>query len=146
MLDPSPPHVRSLAHLREAAVLVVEDNLADFVLRACLLAYLGVTWCEWKTSGWQVGEIAETSTNIDLILMDIRRPAQDSYVMLAKIRAVRRLKDAIIVAVTADASEEQVAKARAAGFDAFLAKPLDPDRFPGQIRRVFKGEAVSETY
>ena len=63
--------------------------------------------------------------------MDIRRPDEDSYVTLAKIRTMRRLEDAIIVAVAADAGEEQLAKARAAGFDAFLAKPPDPDRFPG---------------
>jgi two-component system cell cycle response regulator DivK len=33
-------------------------------------------------------------------------------------------------------------KARAAGFDGFLGKPLDPDRFPDQIRRILGGEEV----
>jgi two-component system cell cycle response regulator DivK len=35
-------------------------------------------------------------------------------------------------------------KARAAGFNGFLGKPLDPDRFPEQIRRIMNGEAVWE--
>jgi two-component system cell cycle response regulator DivK len=35
-------------------------------------------------------------------------------------------------------------KARQAGFDGFLGKPIDPDRFPEQIRRVLQGEQVWE--
>jgi two-component system cell cycle response regulator DivK len=76
--------------------------------------------------------------------MDIHLPYEDGYAVLAKIRAVRRLKDATIVAVTAEASQEQLAKARAAGFDGFLALPLDPDRFLDTIRRLLKGEPVWE--
>ena len=49
-----------------------------------------------------------------------------------------------IVAVTAEASVEQMNKAREAGFDGFLGKPLDPDRFPDQIRRILNGEQVWE--
>jgi two-component system cell cycle response regulator DivK len=60
------------------------------------------------------------------------------------VRATRRLKDTIVVAVTAYADQEQMTKARAAGFDGFIGKPLDPDRFPDQIRRLLKGEAVWE--
>jgi two-component system cell cycle response regulator DivK len=35
-------------------------------------------------------------------------------------------------------------RAKEAGFDGFIGKPLDPDRFPNQIRRVLQGEAVWE--
>jgi two-component system cell cycle response regulator DivK len=54
------------------------------------------------------------------------------------------LKDIKVVAVTAYASEEQLQRARSAGFDGFIGKPLDPDRFPTQIRRVLSGEEVWE--
>jgi two-component system cell cycle response regulator DivK len=46
--------------------------------------------------------------------------------------------------VTAEASQEQLNRAREAGFDGFLGKPLDPDRFPEQIRRLLRGEQVWE--
>src|SRR6266851_5908762 len=128
----------------EAQVLVVEDNVPNFVLMARMLAYMGVPRCEWKTSGWQVVEFADTLPKIDLILMDIRLPYEDGYAALAKVRATRRLKDTIVAAVTAEASQEQILKARAAGFDGFLGKPLDPDRFPDQIRRLLRGEPVWE--
>jgi two-component system cell cycle response regulator DivK len=49
-----------------------------------------------------------------------------------------------IIAVTAEASLEQMKKAKDSGFDGFLGKPLDPDRFPDQIRRILSGEPVWE--
>ena len=129
---------------KDATVLIVEDNVSNFVLMARMLAYMGVPRCEWKTSGWQVVEFADTLPKIDLILLDIHLPYEDGYAALAKVRATRRLKDTIVVAVTAYADQEQMNKARSAGFDGFIGKPLDPDRFPDQIRRLLKGEPVWE--
>ncbi len=128
----------------EAHILVVEDNVPNFVLVARMLAFMGVQHCEWKTSGWQVVQFADTLSRVDLVLMDIRLPYEDGYQALAKIRAHDRLKDTLVVAVTAEASEEQMARAQQAGFDGFLGKPLDPDRFPDQIRRILNGEPVWE--
>jgi two-component system cell cycle response regulator DivK len=128
----------------EAHVLVVEDNVPNFVLIARMLAFMGVQRCEWKTSGWQVVQFADTLPKIDLILMDIRLPYEDGYQALKKVRAHERLKETVVVAVTAEASEEQMRKAQDSGFDGFLGKPLDPDRFPDQIQRLLSGEEVWE--
>lgn len=127
----------------EAIVLVVEDNVANFVLIARMLGYMGIH-CEWKTSGYEVVEYADTLPRVDLILMDIRLPYEDGYSALRKIRSSPTLKDTLVVAVTAEASREQINKAKAAGFDGFIGKPLDPDRFPDQIRRILNGEPVWE--
>lgn len=128
---------------KDATVLVVEDNVSNFVLIARMLGYLGIH-CEWKTSGYEVVEYADTLPRLDLILMDIRLPYEDGYGALKKIRASERFKAVPIVAVTAESSPEQMTKARASGFDGFLGKPLDPDRFPDQIRRILNGEPVWE--
>jgi len=128
---------------KDATVLVVEDNVSNFVLIARLLGFMGIH-CEWKTSGYEVVEYADTLPRLDLILMDIRLPYEDGYGALKKSRASDRLKTVSIIAVTAEASQEQMAKARAAGFNGFLGKPLDPDKFPDQIRRILTGEAVWE--
>ncbi len=130
---------------KDATVLVVEDNVSNFVLIARMLGYLGIH-CEWKTSGYEVVEYADTLQRLDLILMDIRLPYEDGYGALRKIRATEHLKNIPIVAVTAEASQEQMNKARDAGFDGFLGKPLDPDRFPDQIRRILAGESVWELH
>lgn len=145
--QPSPsssPSAHDSVNPKDATVLIVEDNVSNFVLMARMLAYMGVPRCEWKTSGWQVVEFADTLPRIYLILMDLRLPYEDGYAALAKVRSTPKLKDTIVVAVTAEASLEQLNKARTAGFDGFLGKPLDPDRFPDQIRRLLRGEPVWE--
>lgn len=129
---------------KDATVLVVEDNVANFVLIARMLGYLGIH-CEWKTSGYEVVEYADQLQRLDLILMDIRLPYEDGYGALRKIRASESLRHIPIVAVTAEGGQEQMNKARTSGFDGFIAKPLDPDHFPEQIRRILAGEAVWET-
>jgi two-component system cell cycle response regulator DivK len=129
--------------IKEASVLVVEDNVSNFVLIARMLGYIGIH-CEWKTSGYEVVEYADTLPRLDLILMDIRLPYEDGYEALRKIRASAKFKNTLVVAVTAEASQEQMNKARQAEFNGFLGKPLDPDRFPDQIRRVLNGEPVWE--
>jgi two-component system cell cycle response regulator DivK len=128
---------------KDATVLVVEDNVSNFVLMARMLGYMGIH-CEWKTSGYEVVEFADTLPRLDLILMDIRLPYEDGYGALDKIRSSHKLNDARVVAVTAEASKEQMNKARQAGFDGFLGKPLDPDRFPDQIRAILNGDEVWE--
>jgi two-component system cell cycle response regulator DivK len=135
--------VRKFVIPKDCTVLVVEDNVSNFVLIARMLGYLGIH-CEWKTSGYEVVEYADTLPRLDLILMDIRLPYEDGYGALKKIRASERLKKVTIVAVTAEASVEQLNKARTSGFDGFLGKPLDPDRFPDQIRSILAGEPVWE--
>ncbi len=126
---------------RNSTVLVVEDNVANFVLIARMLGFLGIH-CEWKTSGYEVVEYADTLPQLDLILMDIRLPYEDGYSALNKIRQSFKLKSVPVVAVTAEASLEQMEKARSSGFDGFMGKPLDPDRFPDQIQKILTGHPV----
>lgn len=126
-------------------VLVVEDNVSNFVLIARMLGYMGIH-CEWKTSGYEVVEYADTLPRLDLILMDIRLPYEDGFGALKKIRLSKTLQTIPVVAVTAEASMEQMNKAKSENFDGFLGKPLDPDRFPMQIRKILNGEQVWELH
>ena len=129
---------------KDAVILVVEDNVHNFVLITRLLAFLGVKSCEWKASGWQVLEFAETLPCIDLILMDIFLPEEDGYQVLDRLRAHPRFGGTLIVAVTADVSTDNMERARHAGFNGFIGKPIDPDRFPNQIRNILQGDEVWE--
>jgi two-component system cell cycle response regulator DivK len=130
---------------QDAYVLVVEDNLNNFMVAVELLALCGVTRYEWKASGWEVVKFAERMPRIDLVLLDIGLPHEDGYAVLAKLRAHERFKDTRVVAVTASATAEELARARAAGFDGFIGKPLDFDRFPQQVRSILAGEEVWQT-
>jgi two-component system cell cycle response regulator DivK len=135
--------IRNPISPKDATVLVVEDNVSNFVLIARMLGYMGIH-CEWKTSGYEVVEYADTLPRLDLILMDIRLPYEDGFAALGKIRLSPSLKNTKVVAVTAEASVEQMNKSRSSGFDGFIGKPLDPDRFPDQIKRILEGNQVWE--
>jgi two-component system cell cycle response regulator DivK len=91
-----------------------------------------------------VVQFAEALPRIDLVLLDIRLPYEDGFHALQKLRATERFKDTRVVAITAEASTARMLQARAAGFSGFLGKPLDPDRFPEQIRRIMSDEPVWE--
>jgi two-component system cell cycle response regulator DivK len=135
--------MQSNSGTKDIAVLVVEDNVSNFVLIARLLGFLGIH-CEWKTSGYEVVEYADTLPKLDLILLDIRLPYEDGYSALKKIRESEKLRSIPVIAVTAEADQAQINKAKNAGFDGFIGKPLDPDRFPDQINRILSGTPVWE--
>lgn len=128
--------------LQDAHILVVEDNVSNFVLIARLLAHMGVQQCEWKTTGWEVVEFANTMSRVDLILMDLRLPHEDGYDALAQIRQNSSLHNTLVVAITAHGSVAEMNKAKQAGFDGFISKPLDADYFPYQIEQILAGEPV----
>jgi len=134
--------VRTPIKPSDAHVLIVEDNIQNFVLVARLMAFLGVRQCQWKASGWQVLEFADSMPQVDLILMDIHLPYEDGFEAMARLRSEPRFKDTLIIAVTADANEGTLSRARRAGFDGFIGKPLDPDRFPEQVRQILAGDEV----
>lgn len=136
------PRSKQSVNPKDAHILVVEDNVSNFVLIARLLAFMGVQKCEWKTTGWGVVDFANTMPRVDLILMDLRLPHEDGYEALRQIRADERLHNTLVVVVTAHGSQEELQKAKEAGFDGFLVKPLDADEFPEQISRILQGEAI----
>src|SRR4030042_1079160 len=92
--------------VKDACVLIVEDNVRNYALLARLLVFLGVRQTEWKRSGWQVLEFAkDTMPRVDLILLDIHLPEEDGYEVLEQFRKDERFAKTLIVAVTADVSQ-----------------------------------------
>lgn len=131
--------------LQNICVLIVEDNARNYGLLVRLLSSMGVKRTEWKQSGWRIPEFTQDAMpQVDLILLDIHLPDEDGYEVLDRLRREERFRETRIVAVTADISKANLARAQSAGFDGFLAKPIDVDRFPDQILRILKGEVVWE--
>jgi CheY-like chemotaxis protein len=78
--------------------------------------------------------------NVDVVFLDLEMPGMDGYETHAWLRD--RLKGVPIIAYTVHVSEMNVVKQR--GFDGFLGKPLDNERFPGQLSRILAHEPVWE--
>jgi two-component system cell cycle response regulator DivK len=131
-------------------VIVVEDNANNLLILLKLLKLIGVERVNWHTSGQQVVQFvhAMSQANIqgrpDLILLDIGLPGEDGYAVLAQLRADPSLRHTRVAAVTVHNSPDEVRRAQAAGFDGFIGKPIDAERFPDQIRRILAGEDVWE--
>lgn len=129
--------------LSSVYILVVEDKLENYVTLARLLEMVGVRDIEWKSTGAGVVQFADNlMRKLDLILLDLGLPYENGYEILARIRVVEHFKYTRVVAVTGSATIEELRKAKKAGFDGFLGKPLDPDRFADQLTRILKGDAV----
>jgi two-component system, cell cycle response regulator DivK len=129
--------------LCDVNVLIVEDNVRNYALLARLLSFMGVKKTEWRRSGWQVLEFAKDALpQVDLILLDIHLPEEDGYRVLTRLREDKRFCSTRVVAVTADVSDVNLSRAKTVGFDGFLAKPINVDLFPDQIRRILNGELV----
>jgi two-component system cell cycle response regulator DivK len=131
-------------------VVIVEDNQNNLVVIMKLLHLAGIDNCHWDPSGRAVVafvkamSLADSQRRPDLILLDIGLPHEDGYGVLASLRSDPALQQTRVVAVTAVATPTEMQRAREAGFDGFIGKPIDGRRFPDQIRRVLAGEGVWE--
>lgn len=126
----------------DAYILVIEDNIYNYTLIARLLKFIGVKHIDWSRTGRQVQGLGSTLPKVDLVLLDIHLPYEDGYMTLVRLRTTPRFEGTRIVAVTAEATEDNMRRAREAGFDGFIAKPIDPDRFPNQVAQALNGDDI----
>jgi CheY-like chemotaxis protein/HPt (histidine-containing phosphotransfer) domain-containing protein len=88
---------------------------------------------------------AVKASNFDLVLMDIEMPVMDGIVATQAIRALGdRMRDIPIVALTANAMAEEVARCRAVGMNDHLSKPIDRARLLTAVQRWSRGDIVRE--
>ena len=124
-------------------ILLVEDNEINREIARELLADWGVTIDESCDGAQALQKVAESAEGLyDLILMDIQMPVMDGYEATKAIRSLNRrdVKDIPILAMTANAFEEDVRAALAAGMDAHFSKPIDQETLGRMLYRYLAGE------
>ncbi len=110
---------------RDQTILVVEDSDDTRYFMRLALEDLGYLIIEAE-NGAQAVAIAE-SERPDIILMDLSLPVMDGLAATELIRASKFLDGVPIIAVTAHQESDFRAEAKAAGFDAYVTKPVDID-------------------
>jgi len=108
---------------RDRTILVVEDAEDARYLMRLELERLGYLVIEAE-DGKKAVEMA-LHDRPDIILMDLSLPIMDGFVATEKIRASDGLEGVPIIAVTAHQETDFRAGAKAAGFDAYVTKPID---------------------
>ena len=145
---PAPAHGRAtplggrLAGLR---VLVVEDNLLNQEVANYVLVHAGASVDFAANGRIAVSMLAEHSANgaahYDAVLMDLQMPVMDGFEATQVIRAMG-LDGLPIIAMTANALDEDRRRALAAGMNDYLAKPIDVDELVNMLVRVTGGPAA----
>ena len=112
---------------RVPRVLLVEDNVMNREIAARLIRHIGYD-VDRAEDGEQACDILEHGRMFyDAVLMDIRMPVLDGYAATRQIRKSRdpAVRSVPIIAMTADAFDEDIEKAREAGMNAFISKPVE---------------------
>ncbi|OFZ99478.1 MAG: histidine kinase [Betaproteobacteria bacterium RIFCSPLOWO2_02_67_12] len=115
-------------------ILVVEDQEDNRRILRDLLSSAGFDLVE-AVNG-EEGVRMAVLHRPNLILMDVQLPLLDGYEATRRIKANADLRHIPIIVVTSYALSEDEAKARAAGADAYVAKPFSPRQLLAKVREL----------
>ena len=127
-----------------ARVLLVEDNPTNLDLMTYLLRALGYDVAS-ATQALEGLALARAS-KYDLVLADILMPDVDGFEFARRFKADKGLADTPLVAVTALAMTGDREKILAAGFDGYISKPIEPQKFGTQIQAFLKRSKSGKSF
>lgn len=134
------PSSDDIAEFRGKRILVTEDNELNRVIAVDLLKGFGFD-TETAENGQIAVDMVKNSSPgyYDVILMDIKMPVMDGIEATKQIRALEdpRLADITILAMTANAFEEDRQTAIRAGMNGFVSKPIYIDQMLETLRNIF---------
>lgn len=114
-----------------ADILVIEDNSANLELMSYLLRSFGHEVATAEDG--DLGLAAARRRRPDVIVCDVQLPGMDGYAVVREVRADASLRAIPVIAVTALAMVGDREKGLATGFDGYIPKPIDPEKFVVQI-------------
>ena len=112
-------------------ILIVDDNPANVKLLRVLLAREGY---DLRTAANAAEALAVLEAfRPRMILMDLQMPGMDGFELTRRLKSAPAYRDVIILALTAYAMKEDEKKAREAGCDGYISKPIDTRALTAQI-------------
>jgi CheY-like chemotaxis protein len=123
--------LKHMARKYPMEILLAEDNNTNLKFMNMLMGQLGYTYTLARNGQEAIEQVLER--DFDLILMDIQMPVMDGLEAAKTIRQ-QLGKDVTIVGLSAHAFQEDVDKAKNAGMDAYLTKPIQIQELAQVIR------------
>ena len=117
-------------------ILVIDDDKNNRYLISFLLEKEGFE-VVIATNGLE-GIEAARKQQVDLIIMDIRMPKMNGYEATKRIRRLKNYKSIPIVALTSYAMMEDKEKAMRAGCTRYMSKPITPETFISEIKKILE--------
>ena len=127
------PSATTLAALAGARILLVEDNELNQEVASELLTQAGFV-VDVADNG-AVGLRMVQAASYELVFMDMQMPAMDGLEATREIRKLPQFAALPIVAMTANAMQQDRERCLAAGMNDFIAKPIDPEALWAVLRR-----------
>jgi PAS domain S-box-containing protein len=110
------------------SLLYIEDNQANLLLvKEIITSYTSLDFI--SASNAEDGIELAINQRPDIVLMDINLPGMDGVEALGKLRANDITNDMPVIALSAGAMSHEIARAKAAGFNEYLTKPLNVAKF-----------------
>ncbi len=119
--------------LRNRKVLVVDDDARNIFALTTLLESHDMNVIT-ATNGRQAIELIESTTDLDIVLMDIMMPEMDGFETMREIRNEERLRMLPILALTAKAMKGDREKCLDAGASDYIAKPVNTEQLLSLMR------------
>ena len=113
-------------------VLVVDDNPTNLKLISDVLAFEGYNVLQAIDA--EQAQIVIGKIKPDLILMDIALPGMDGLTLTRKLKAGERTRNICVIALTAFAMVGDDQKARDAGCDGYITKPINTRTLPETLK------------
>jgi two-component system cell cycle response regulator DivK len=118
-----------------ATIIVVEDQPDSLKLITALLTMRGHRVIGLPSGERLVATLLAERPAPGLVLLDIQLPGRDGFGLLADMKKLEGDHHWKVVALTAHAMPEDRDKTLAAGFDGYIAKPIDVRGFPDEVAR-----------
>lgn len=117
-------------------LLLVEDNELNRELALQILEDVYEVTC---AENGEEALAAVARERPDVVLMDLSMPVMDGWEATRRLRADEATRDLPVIAVSAHAIQHEIERAREAGCDGFVTKPLDDEELLAAIEKALGG-------
>ena len=126
----------AIVRAEDAYIILIEDDPNSYLVVEELVEHAGFKHFYHRSNGTKLVPLLEALPQVDLILLDIGLPGEDGFAVLKRLRAHPQSARAHIAAVTANIMHQTRLRAKDAGFDSFISKPIRPDKICDQMHML----------